>query len=96
MFNFFTDADFTECIVEKEGDLASRSSVHIPDVAIESLKHDKEDIQWGLNQDIDMVFVSSTENAEQIENIRKILGTKYFYVQFVFNFQIQWFRIHTI
>lgn len=70
----FSEGDVVECIVDKTGMLGSMMSVHLPGVTTDLSKKDEKDIQWGLKQGVDIIFVSLTETSDQVGAIKQIVG----------------------
>ena len=59
--------------------LTSRKNVNLPGTNVELpalSKKDVEDIQFGMAQDIDMIFASFIRRAQDVEDIKELLGEK--------------------
>ena len=73
-----TDTDVI-CRVDNGGELGERKGVNLPGVAIHLpaiTDKDREDILFGIEQDIDFIAASFVRNASAIEEIRDILRSR--------------------
>uniref|UniRef100_A0A2K5R7Q5 Pyruvate kinase n=1 Tax=Cebus imitator TaxID=2715852 RepID=A0A2K5R7Q5_CEBIM len=64
-------ADFPVTEVENDGSLGSKKGVNLPGAA-----KDIQDLKFGVEQDVDMVFASFIHKSADVHEVRKVLGEK--------------------
>lgn len=65
-----------ECIVKNDGSLSNRKSINLPGIEIQMpymTQRDKEDILFGIQQDVDFVAASFVRSAEDVLEVRRLL-----------------------
>eukprot|EP01102_Stenamoeba_stenopodia_P009803 TRINITY_DN2902_c0_g1_i1.p1 TRINITY_DN2902_c0_g1~~TRINITY_DN2902_c0_g1_i1.p1 ORF type:complete len:524 (-),score=149.11 TRINITY_DN2902_c0_g1_i1:143-1714(-) len=73
-----TDTE-VKCTIVNSTKISSRKGVNLPDANVDLpavSKKDEEDLKWGVEQGIDMVFASFIRSAQNVKDVRNVLGEK--------------------
>lgn len=69
--------DYLKCQVQNDGKLASNKGINFPNTKINIeviTKKDKDDLLWGVKNDVDYMAISFVQNAYDIKNAKQILA----------------------
>lgn len=71
-----TNNDFIECKVHNDGKLLSNKGINFPNTKINIdvlTQKDKEDLLWGMQNEVDFVAISFVQNAYDVKSAKEIL-----------------------
>lgn len=69
--------DYIQTQVENNGNLSSNKGINFPNTKINIdiiTQKDKNDLMWGIENDVDFLAISFVQNAHDIHEVRKILN----------------------
>ena len=78
--------DTLECVVRNGAPISNHKGVNLPNCKVDLpavTEKDKQDLQFGAEQNVDMVFASFIRTAAQVQEVRDALGEKGKHIQII-------------